>query len=257
MTDPDAPGASGSSLVGRPAGEVSTSAPGQIEYKTRTEKVGFEFVPHELADSLRCAGILDGTELIAGADAPVAKRRQDDTHYQHLSAWWTSESRFVVFEARRNLARAGEGKLRPSGIWVANGTAHHFASPVTPDRSEWRHKDVDGSVPTAAQERVVTDTLDALPPAVAGPVIGGTTHAWLRWRKGWASETIVASRVVGNEVHVFRAEREATSRSTLKSGTWVAQVILATSKSHVPFTVSVPRGSLSGSSAPRPLDPSP
>jgi hypothetical protein len=257
MSAPDISGASGSSLVGRAAGEVSTRAPGQLEYKTRTEKVGFEYVPTELAELLRSAGILVAIELIAGADAPVAKRRQDGTHYQQLSAWWSSESRFVVFEARREMATAGEGKLRPSGSWVANGMAHHFTSLVTPDRSEWRHKGADGSGVTAAEERVVTDTLDALPPAVAGPVIGGTTHAWLRWGKGWAMETIVASRLVGIEIHVLRAQREAKSRDTLKAGTWVAEVIAATSKNRVPFTVSVPEGNFSGSSATRPLDPSP
>jgi hypothetical protein len=254
MTARNVPGASGSNLVGRTAGEVSTRVPGQIEYKTKTEKVGFEFVPVELADLLRSSGILVGTELIAGADAPVAKRRQDGTHYQYLSAWWTSGSRFVVFDARRDLATAGEGKLRPSGSWMASGTAHHFASPATLDRSEWRHKGADGTGAAIAGKRVVEDTLDALPPAVAGPVIGGTSHAWLRWRKGWASETIVASRVVGNEVHVLRAQREATSRDNLKSGTWVAEVMDATSQLRVPFTVAVPTGKLGGSSAPRTLN---
>lgn len=242
MTVPELPGASGSSLTGRSAGDLSTRAPGQIKYKTRTEKVGFEYVPPELAKFLKSAEILVGTELIAGADAPVTKRRQNGAHYQLLSAWWASKSRFVLFEARRELTSVGEGAFRPSGSWTASGTVHHFASPATTDRSEWRYKGTGGTEATATEERVVTDALDALPPAVAGPVIGGTTHAWLRWRKGWASETIVASRVVGNKVHVLRAQREGTSRGELKTSTWVAEVIDATSNNRVPFTVIMPSG---------------
>lgn len=242
MNVPEVPGVSASSLTGRSAGDLSTRAPGQIEYKTRTEKVGFEHVPPELAKFLKSAEILVGTELIAGADAPEAKRRQNGTHYQLLSACWTSESRFVLFEARRELTSVGEGKFRPSGAWTASGTVHHFASPATTDRSVWRHKGAGGAEASATKEHVVTDALDALPPAVAGPVIGGTTHAWLQWRKGWASEAIVASPFIGNEVHVLRAQREGTSRGALKAATWVTEMINATSNNRVPFTATMPNG---------------
>ena len=84
-------------------------------------RVGFAQVPEEIAQALVTEGILVGTEVAATAGPPLAKRRADGSHYQLVTAWWGSTSRYVVLDVRRELAQAGDGRFRPAGAWLATG----------------------------------------------------------------------------------------------------------------------------------------
>ena len=247
MTLPVRP-SSGSRLVGRSGASLSRRGPASISYEA-ADLVGFERVPPHLAEYLRAAGVLVGVEFVADADQPVAKRRPNGSHYQQLHAWWASESRFVAFEARREMTSAGAGRLRPSGPWEASGTVHEFPSGVTATPSVWRHE-MSNTPDGGKDSETATDSpLDALPGPIAKPVTGGETSAWLEYKKGWAAETIVASRVLSNRVRLLRATREATSRRALSSAPWEAKTIDAPTVRTTPFSVMVPSGGGVGSAA--------
>ena len=131
------------SPVGRAGGTVASRRPGQFDYQP-VDRVGFEHVPDDVVTRLWVQRILVGTELIAAALAPVAKRRRDGSHYQCVRAWWLSEDRFVRFDATRELTATGHNKLKPTGLWGAAGQIYAFASPVVTESSTWRQKQGSG-----------------------------------------------------------------------------------------------------------------
>ncbi len=211
--------------------------PGQIGY-VDADAVGFERVPRPVAEVLWGRGVLAGSMWAGSAERPVTKRRSDGSHYQFAEAWWASESRLVQFEAARELAGTGDGRFRPAREWEIRGDVHEFSQPAVPARSTWR-LDADaaglgGRRPTRPR---TSDPLEVLPPQVGAPVKGGESDAWREWAKGWAKETIVASRFHAGRVLLLRAERRASSRRALDTGEWVAETIDAAVVRSTPFVL--------------------
>lgn len=187
-------------------------------------RVGFEQVPEEIAEALLAEGILVGVEVAATAELPLAKRRADGSHYQQVTAWWASTSRYVVLDIRRELARAGEGRFRPAGAWSATGRIFCLPDSSHVVTSVWRRSGGSEGAGTAKRQRT-DDPLDLLPPEVAKPVVGGQADAWRTFGKGWASETVVASRMLPKRVRALRATRQATSRRALDAADWALETI--------------------------------
>ena len=235
MSVPDRRGGSAPVAGGRRT--PATKSPGRIHY-VDTERIGFEHVPEELVEEMTGAGVLAGELWAAAADAGVAKRRADGSHYQHIEAWWSSQWRYVQVDARRELELGGDGKLRPVGAWSATGSVWVFAVEATPERSVWRYQP--GSEPTSGRKPPrprARDPLEALPGPVAGPVLGGDSYAWVQFGRGWASETIVASKVADGRILLLRANREATSQRGLGLVDWVVETVDAPSAPPVSFSV--------------------
>ncbi|MDA8284995.1 MAG: hypothetical protein M0Z42_17250 [Actinomycetota bacterium] len=187
-------------------------------------RVGFEQVPEEIVGALVAEGILVGVEVAATAEPPLAKRRAEGSHYQLVTAWWASTSCYVVLDVRRELALAGEGRLRPAGTWSATGKVFHLPDSVQMATSVWRRSGgADGAGKPKSQR--TDDPLDLLPPEVAKPVMGGQADAWREFGKSWATETVVASRLFADRVRVLRATRQATSRRALDGADWALETI--------------------------------
>ena len=208
------------SIIPRSVGLPAKKTPGSIEY-VPAEAVGFEILPVSLRRSLR--NLLVGKVIAADAESPVTKRRQDGIYYQFATAWWVSNERLVVIEGRRSLTRVGERRFTPSGEWSASGTVNCFPPGLVAKPSRWR---ADGhAVAERTQPPSTKDVLDALPPALADPVIGGLSGAWLRDRPGWTVETIMAMRQVNHRARVLKAAREGKSRRSLASSEWQATTL--------------------------------
>ena len=214
--------------VPRPPGSISlrsgglpaNKTPGIIEY-VPAEVLGFEKLPVFLRHSLR--QLLVGKEIAADAESPVTRRQPDGTYYQFASAWWASNECLVVIEGRQPLMRVGGRRFTPSGEWSASGTVNCFPPGLVATPSRWR---LDGGAAAEGTKPPSTkDVLDALPPALAAPLMGGISGAWLRYRPGWAVETIVALRQVNDRAKVLMAEREGKSRRSLSSSEWRATTL--------------------------------
>ncbi len=187
-------------------------------------RVGFEHVPEEIVETLVAEGILVGTEVAATAKPPLAKRRVEGSHYQQITAWWASTSCYVVLDVRRELSPAGDGRLRPAGAWSAAGKVFRLPDTVQVAASVWRRPGAAGT-PGRPKSQLTDDPLDLLPPEVAKPVMGGEADAWRESGKGWATETVVASRLVADRVRVLRATRQAHSRVALGAADWALETI--------------------------------
>jgi len=187
-------------------------------------RVGFEHVPEEIVQALVAEGILIGTEVAASAEPPLAKRRAEGSHYQVVTAWWASTSRYLVLEARRELASAGDGRLRPAGAWSATGKGYRLPDDLQAATSVWRRSGGSDGAGKPKNQRT-DDPLELLPSEVAKPVMGGDADAWRTFGKGWATETVVASRLFAIRVMALRATRQATSRRALDSADWSLETI--------------------------------
>jgi hypothetical protein len=220
MTQVPAPRGSGS-VSTRGGGAVAKKSPGSIDY-VPADAVGFEILPEALRRAL--SGVLLGTELAADAEHPVTKRRQDGTHYQSASGWWVSSERVVVVEGRRTLERVGDNQFKPSGEWAASGTVYQFPLGLVPETSRWRF-DGGAAGDGKTRKQKAANALDALPPPLVAPVLGGLAGAWQRYRRGWAMETVVALRLTNDRVKVLSAEREANSLRALASSDWRATTL--------------------------------
>lgn len=193
--------------------------PGVISY-TPAEVVGFEVLPAEVRASV--ADLLVGPELAAHADAPQTRRRPDGSCYQVATGWWASPACLVSVEARRELHGLPGGRFRPRGGWWTQASSHTLPAGVQPATSWWRHQ-AGGGRRGQAESQPVTDVLDVLPAAVVAPLraAGGCrSGAWIRFRPGWAQETIVAQRLGEHRVLVLAARRSASSRRALAHAGW-------------------------------------
>jgi len=209
--------------------------------------VGFEHVPEEILQALVAEGILVGREVAASADAPTAMRRSDGSHYQLVTAWWASTSRFVILQARRELASLDARKLRPAGPWSAAGRVLYLPDGLGVTTSVWRRPSGPGAGGTAKHQRT-DDPLELLPPEVAKPLVGGVSDAWRRIGTGWATETVVAMRTVPGRVKVLRAERQATSRRALDDADWTVETIDAAVTGSSEFSLGKGRRALPSAS---------
>jgi hypothetical protein len=187
-------------------------------------RVGFEQVPEGIVEALVAEGILVGAEVAATAEPPVAKRRADGSYYQLVTAWWASTSRYVILEVRRELAPAGDGRFRPTGAWSSTGKVFCLPDDVQAATSVWRRSGGAGGAGRPRSQRT-DDPLDLLPPEAARPVVGGQADAWREFGRGWAIETIVASRLFADRVRVLRATRQGTSRRALDGADWALETI--------------------------------
>ena len=214
-------------------------APGRLNY-VQSARAGFEFVPDELVPQLYGSGVLSGEMWVGSAEPPVARRRRDGSHFQHVAAWWASDERFVQFDATRELTMTADGKLRPRSSWGARGSIREFRKPVAPARATWRYE-VEPSSPSGGRPRrpKTKDPLDVLPRAVTGQFAGGSSDAWMKSGRGWAIEEIVAYRVDDDDGHVYllRAQREATSERALESADWVTEAADARCGAALPFSI--------------------
>ena len=212
-------------------------APGRLNY-VESDRVGFEHVPDELISQLYGSSVLRGEMWVASAEPPVARRRTDGSHFQHVAAWWASDERFVQFDATRELTMTADGRLRPRSSWEARGSIREFREPVPPTRATWRYE-VQLSSPAGGRTRrpKTTEPLDLLPRAVAGQLAGGSSDAWKTSGRGWAIEEIVAYRVDDGHVHLLRALREATSQRALETADWVTEAADARCGAALPFSI--------------------
>ncbi len=199
-------------------------------------RVGFEQVPDEIVEELTAEGILLGEAVAATAEQPVAKRRADGSHYQQVTAWWASTRCYVVLDARRELAAAGEGRLRPAGAWSATGKVFRLPDGLAVASSVWRRSA--GTEGAGTTKRQSTDNpLDLLPPEVVKPVAGSQADAWREFGNGWATETVVASLLSAQRIRVVRATRKAASRRALDAADWTLETIDAPVTGHQEFSV--------------------
>jgi hypothetical protein len=230
--------------VRRPGGTPAKRSPGRIEY-VEAERIGFEHVPQVLVEEMWARGLLAGEVWAAGGDEGVAKRRPDGSHFQHIEGWWSSQWRYVQLDARRELVLGSDGRLRPGGPWQASGTIWNFSAPFVPERSVWRYQPESANPSGRRPARhVAVDPLDTLPGSVTAPVMGGSSCAWRERGEGWASESIVASKVRDGRVLLLRANREATSMRRLAMADWVVETVDTPVASAVPYSIGQ-RGSTS------------
>ena len=212
-------------------------APGRLNY-VESDRVGFEHVPDELISQLYGSSVLRGEMWVASAEPPVARRRTDGSHFQHVAAWWASDARFVQFDATRELTMTADGRLRPRSSWQARGSIREFREPVPPTRATWRYEVQPASSSGGRTRRPkTTDPFDLLPRAVTGQLAGGNSDAWKISGRGWAIEEIVAYRVDDGHVHLLRALREATSQRALETADWVTEAADARCGAALPFSV--------------------
>lgn len=222
------------------SGSPIVRQPGKIEYTT-TERIGFECLPDAVSGALWKWGVLVGTMLAGTAQAAVAKRRTaDGSYYQYSRGWWTSEWRHVTVEAERPLRSRGEGKLAPDGEWQVSGTVFEFPCAVRTLPSVWRFQpsNADGSPRRTTQHRS-EDPLDLLPPQLVAPIIGGEADCWREYGKGWATETVVASKILDARVLLLHANREATSRRALDGADWLAETVDTSWARSAPYSGAV------------------
>jgi len=237
MGIPDVPRATAPAARGS---AVAKRGPGRIGYED-AELIGFEHVPAALARELWSSGVLFGSMWVGTAERPVARRRASDgSHYQQLHAWWASEWRYAEFDAGRELAVVGDGRLRPEGPWNARGTFYDYPQAVAGIRSIWRFQAPETGGTRNPPSRRTNNPLEVLPPPVASPIMGGKSDSWREYGKGWATETIVASKVSGSRVLLLRANREASSRRALDSADWMVETIDTPTTRATPFSVAVP-----------------
>ena len=206
----------------RGSGLPAKRSPGNIDYVT-ADAVGFEILPEALRHAL--ADIFVGAEIAADAKSAVTKRREDGTHYRFVTGWWASSERLVVVEGRQMLKQIGDNRFTPSGEWVPSGIVYQLVSGVVPEVSRWRF-DASAEAPASnARRRKVESALEALPPPLVAPILGGLSGAWQRYRRGWALETVVAMLLADDRVRVLKAERESTSLRALPNSEWRATTI--------------------------------
>lgn len=209
----------------QPSGRIPAVAgpknqpPGSIEYAP-ADAVGFEHLPAAVLDAL--SGVLLGPVVAADAEEPVIRRRADGIHYQHATGWWAGENRYVTIDARRLLAFTDGRKLKPVSGWKIEGAVSHFQPGVRPTTSEWRFEAGGGGSAPPAENRVADDVLEALPGPLAAPVLGAEASAWRKMGRGWATETIVATKASPERVLVLKAERRAPSEARLAAADWQA-----------------------------------
>jgi hypothetical protein len=146
-------------------------------------------------------------------------RRSDGTFYQSSEAWWGDERRLLVFGYAREMKRVGEKQFRPASAWSVNGILSRLGPVRGPERSVWR-LDLPGTGEAAGKASKTDDPLDLLPPELVCPLRDGEADAWRLYRKGWASETVVAMSLSTERALLFRALREAASRRALPSADW-------------------------------------
>lgn len=210
-------------LAQRPPGALAQRSPGAIDYEP-ADAVGYDRLPQQVRDQM--ANLLDGAEVAASANDPETKKRPDGSHYRAVEGWWASVSRFVEINARQELQAIGDNHFRPSGAWHVSARVDHFPPNLELMATRWRF-DAAGSGLTPGKQRKADDALDALPPKLAAPVVGGLSDAWRESSRGWAQETIVAARVVEGRVRILKATREATSGRALTSTDWLALTLEA------------------------------
>lgn len=201
-------------------GRLAGLGPGVIAYAP-AEAVGFEVLPAEVRASV--ADLLVGPELAAHADDPQTRRRPDGSCYQVATGWWASPACLVSVEARRELHALPGGRFRPGGGWWTRASFHTLPAGVQPATSWWRQPAGGDRRGPAAASQQVSDVLDVLPPALVAPLraAGGCrSGAWIRFRPGWARETIVAQRLGEHRVLVLAARRSAISRRALARADW-------------------------------------
>jgi hypothetical protein len=188
--------------------------------------VGFKALPNEVLAALACREVLVGVELSATSNLPQIKRRPNGSHYQLVVAWWASTSRFVSVDARRELAPAGVGKLRPCAPWSVTAKIYRLPAGLQATTSTWRF--AGSSAGRSNSKRIETDDpLEVLPPGVADPVRGGMRDAWRQMSSDEATETVVGSLVTEERVRVLRAVRRAASEAALERADWSVETLEA------------------------------
>ena len=118
-----------------------------------------------------------------------------------------------MFGYEREMERVGEKQFRPASTWSVNGILSRLGPVGGPERSVWRF-DASGAGEAARKTSETDDPLDLLPPELVRPLRDGDADAWRLYRKGWASETVVAMSLTTGRALLFRAVREATSRQS-------------------------------------------
>ncbi len=217
---PDNPGGVPSRRTG---GLPERGAPKKLSYVPAT-KIGFDCAPEEIVLELTAKRVILGSEVAATAYPPVTKRRSDGTHYQMATAWWSSTSRYVTLELKRDLVPAGDGRFRPAALWRATGKVFHLPDGLEVTTSVWRRAG-EGTSSGRPKSQRTQEPLDILPPSVAQPVRGGQADAWQEYGGGAAVETVVASLLVDDRVRILRATRQSTSKSALEGAEWILQTL--------------------------------
>ncbi len=232
--------------VRRKGGALASADDKKIEYEM-ADKIGFERLPDEVVKALRSRQCLLGDEIAAGADDLITKRRKDGSHYQFMDAWWTSTRCCTIIGVTRELAAMGDGRFRPNGPWSATGTIYLLPDDLQLVHSIWQRSLSQDAVSDAKRKNDIQYTdevIDVLPPDVALPVRGGKSDAWRVYRKGFAQETIVAMKMVGDRVRILRAVREATSKDKLDSASWTLDTLDAPVVSSRPISIGKGSGVL-------------
>jgi hypothetical protein len=201
--------------------------------------VGFDLVPSRVRQQLQSRDFIGTDSLSATSDPPAVMRRSDGTFYQSSEAWWGDERRLLVFGYEREMERVGEKQLRPASTWSVNGILSRLGPVGDPERSVWRF-DASGAGEAARKTSETDDPLDLLPPELVRPLRDGDADAWRLYRKGWASETVVAMSLTTGRALLFRAVREATSRRALPSADWHVETLDAPVVEHAPVLLACP-----------------
>jgi hypothetical protein len=230
MTRLPTPGSAKTPVI-RASGGVTTRAPGVLKYDD-VDAFGFDILPAQVRKKV--VNLLSGSQIAATGQEPVTKRRPDGSHYQSVSGWWASASRVVLVTGRRELEPIANNCFRPRGRWHVSGHVHHFPPHLRPETSKW-HFEAATSASKSGQERRTDDALDVLPPALAAPVIGGSSDAWKQGGPGSVEETIFAIRILEDRIRVLKAKRKARSERALAVADWHAWTLDAPVVASEPF----------------------
>ena len=117
-------------------GGISARGPGELDYQP-ANGIGLDRLPAALLDALVAKGFITVPTFIDWVDDAVTKRRPDGSHYQQMGAWWASEWQLCVATFCRELAKRRDGRFKPAGEWLVEGTTHHLPTGITPERSVW------------------------------------------------------------------------------------------------------------------------
>ena len=231
------PGGSGSpvSRSGRP---LDVRRPTRLGYET-ADAVGFDLVPSRVRQQLQSRDLIGTYSLSATSDPPAVMKRSDGTFYQLSEAWWGDERQLLVFRYEREMERVGEKQFRPASTWSVNGVLRRLGPVGGPERSVWRF-DASGAGEAARETSKTDDPLDLLPTELVRPLRDGEADAWRLYKKGWASETVIAMSLTRGRALLFRAVREATSRRALPSADWHVETLDAPVVEEAPVRITCP-----------------